>query len=62
MSASISVGPPPLRAFSTARPTRSVTAMMSLPSTCSPANPQPNAFWARVATADCEERGIEIAH
>src|SRR5581483_8225361 len=59
---SISVGPPPSRAFSTARFASRYTASTSVPSTTTPSKPYPWARSARCSTAYSRCVGVEYAH
>src|SRR5579864_4133149 len=60
--ASTRLGPPPLRAFSTAARVAPYTAITSLPSTSTPSKPYPAARRAKLFVADCTRRDVEIAH
>src|SRR5213594_1850881 len=62
VTASIIVGPPPLRALSAAAFVTAYTARRSFPSTRTPSKPYARAFWARVFEAVCLETGTEMAH
>ena len=61
MTASIRLGPSPRLARASARSAAMRTAIISLPSTCSPGIPAAIAFCTRVAAAVCFSRGTEIA-
>src|SRR5438093_8720763 len=62
VTASIIVGPPPLRALSAAAFVTAYTASRSLPTTRTPSKPYAKAFWARVFEAVWRVTGTEIAH
>src|SRR5262249_47613206 len=62
VSASISVGPPPLRARATASRVAAITASRSFPSTRTPGKPYATALIAMLLEAVCFESGTEIAH
>src|ERR671934_51605 len=58
----MNVGPPPLRARSTASRAASHTASTSPPSTRTPGIPYPAALCASASARVCAESGVEIAH
>src|SRR6266851_3644263 len=60
--ASTRLGPPPLRALSTAERVAAYTAITSLPSTSTPSKPYPAARSAKLRVAVCTRRDVEIAH
>src|SRR5207249_5461704 len=62
VTASIMVGPPPVRALSAAAFVAAYTARRSFPSTRTPSKPYAWAFCAIVFDAVCRAIGTEIAH